>query len=316
MKTTSLTFPTHGFIDTAPLAARYDVLAKAVLAFVTAGRLGHALRTSRKILRLIRTLTKLEAHNAQLKRKMDMLSHKPWRDCVLRELGGLRKLKLWEAAYARSLRRAAAPKQAPKPQEPAWLYTAERMAESEQLKARARKCARAGHHPLIMRDHYKMDFAGEFRLAPLPRGERAARQMKVYTQESIVDYDYNPVPFAKKDGFGPASVWPVEFYAAIAIEARILGEREDEIDLPGHSRAHRELGRSSFREPELPSSSNVRPSASHCISPSEIQTVRNDKAESYELQDEDTRHQRPSYKALQPLPLKAVLSPKAYRDLF
>ena len=224
--TLSHTYPNLRFIDTAPLVSRFDVLAQAVLAFTIAGRLGHAIRTSRKIVRLIRTLTKLEGHNAQLKRKLDMLSHKPWRDCVLRELGGLRKLKLWEAAKARIEARAAAPVKRPKPQGPAWLYTAERIAESERLKARKRACARASHNPLIVRDKCKLDFEGQFRLAPLPRAKRGPRQMRVYTQNTIIEYDWNPVPFQEEKGFGPACVWPVEFYAAMKIEAEILAERE------------------------------------------------------------------------------------------
>jgi len=44
MKTATLTLPTYSLIDTAPLAARYDVLAKVVLAFALAGQFGHVLR--------------------------------------------------------------------------------------------------------------------------------------------------------------------------------------------------------------------------------------------------------------------------------
>ena len=78
-----------------------------------------------------------------------------------------------------------------------------------------------------MRDRVKMDFEGEFRLAPLPRGERAARQLRVYTANSISDYDWNPIPFATETGFGPAAVWPAEFRAAKDIEAG----REPEADV-------------------------------------------------------------------------------------
>ena len=82
MKTASLTYPlqalpAHRFVDTAPLVSRYEVLAQAVLSFTVAGRLGRAMRASHKIVRLVRILTKLEGHNVQLKRKLDMLSHKP-----------------------------------------------------------------------------------------------------------------------------------------------------------------------------------------------------------------------------------------------
>ena len=258
MTTATLTLPTHNFIDTAPLAARYDVLAEAVLAFVMAGRLGHAIRTSRKIARLTRTLTRLETQNAQLKRKLDMLSHKPWRDCVLRELGGMRKLKLWEAAYRRILMRASAPSKATPPQEPSWLYTPERIAESERLKARARYCMRATHNPLIVRDRFCVDFEGEFRLAPLPRGERATRQVKVYTENTIVDYDWNPAPIAKEKGFGPASIWPVEFYAAMAIEAQSDRNRGNSNHLSDTITTERRSSKTSDVETQRPSYSSFR----------------------------------------------------------
>lgn len=228
MKTASLPHPVYHYIDTAPLAARYEVMVAAIMGFIGAGRLGDMLRVSHKVVRLVRAFTKIEAQNILLTRKLEMLSHTHWRDRVLKELGGIRKLKLWEAAQKRILQRIAeregrSAMDRPAP-EPAWLYTPERMAESERLKARARMCMSASVHPNIFRDRYKMDFDGLFRLAPLSReglySEGAARQVKVYTQNTIVDYDWNPVPFAKTQGFGPASIWPVEFYAAMKVEAQ------------------------------------------------------------------------------------------------
>ncbi len=187
-------------------------------------------KLAHRIVRVVRILTKLEAHNLHLKRKLQMLSHKHWRDLVLKELGGMRKLKLWEAAQKRAMRRIAESAEKPhKPaptQDPPWLYTAERMAESERLKARVRMCARACRPGGIVRGPYKVDFDGQFRLPPLPRRERAARQMKIYTQATISDYEFNAIPFEKELGFGPAIVWPVEFYAAIAIENEILAEQK------------------------------------------------------------------------------------------
>ena len=77
---------------------------------------------------------------------------------------------------------------------------------------------RAGAHPNIYRDRVKMDFDGLFRLPPLSREKRGIRQVKVYTKNSIVDYDFNGMPFGEVKGFGPAMVWPVEFYAAMGLE--------------------------------------------------------------------------------------------------
>ena len=79
-------------------------------------------------------------------------------------------------------------------------------------------CGRASAHPLTFRDRVKMDFEGQFRLAPLPRGERAARQINVYTEATIIDYDWNNIPLAKEIGFGPACIWPIEFYAAMGMD--------------------------------------------------------------------------------------------------
>lgn len=218
MKTASLTYPRQHFIDTAPLAARYEVLVQAVLAFIAAGRMREMLRHSYKIARLVRVYTRLERQNALWARKLEMLSDKGWRERVLRDLGGVRKLKLWEAARDRVLARGDSPACESEPNEPAWLYTPERIAESERLKAHARKCARATAHPRVFRDRVTMDFDGLFRLAPLPRLRASGRQIKVYTQNTIIDYDFNGIPFEAEIGLGPATVWPVEFYAAAKVE--------------------------------------------------------------------------------------------------
>jgi hypothetical protein len=77
-----------------------------------------------------------------------------------------------------------------------------------------------------------MDFAGEFRLPPLPRAPRGQRQIKVYTANSITEYDWNNIPFAKKTGFVPACVWPAEVFAAMEAETGILDEQSD------HNRAN------------------------------------------------------------------------------
>jgi len=224
MKTCS-DIPTYHYFDTAPLAARYNIICDAIMAFIAAGRMVDMLRYSHKLVRLVRLFTKLETRNSLLKRKLEMLAHKPWRERVLKELGGVRLLRLWEAAQNRIQDRGK-PAQLPRPvQEPSWLYTPERIAESERLKARVRMCRRATAHPLIFRDMCKMDFEGQFRLAPLPRRKQAARQVKVYTENTIVDYDWNNIPFAKVKGLGPATVWPAEFYAAMKAEMEILETR-------------------------------------------------------------------------------------------
>jgi len=218
MKTASLTYQTPHLIDTAPLAARYEIMVATIMTCLEAGRLRDMLRYTHNVVRLVRVFTKLEAQNVLTRRKLDMLIQKPWRERVLKELGGLRKLKLWEAAKARIEARKDTSAKRAQDEVPSWLHTPERMTESERLKARVRECGRATAHPLVFRDRYKMDFEGEFRLAPLPRGPRGEARVKVYTKNTIVDYVWNNIPFAEEKGFGPASVWPVEFYAAMEVE--------------------------------------------------------------------------------------------------
>lgn len=227
MKTTNFTYSPYEFIDIAPLAARYAILTQAILTFAIMGQPCRAMRVTQKVIRLIRLYARLDTQNKLRARKLEMLSDRGWRERVLRDLGGLRKLRLWEAAKARILQKRGAPVKRPEPQEPAWLYTPERIAESERLKARARRCMRACHNPLIVRDRFRMDFDGQFRLAPLPRCERAPRQLKVYTQQTISEYDWDPTPFGKDDVLGVAIVWPVEFYAAAALEAKIETARSN-----------------------------------------------------------------------------------------
>ena len=235
MKTATLDYPTYTlrFIDTAPLAARYELLCASIMMFIEAGQIARVLRLTHKVRRLVRAFTQLDRHNILLQRKLNMLSNAAWRERVLQELGGLRKLKLWEAAKKRIEARIEARRETPRKaapvseQTPAWLLTPERMAESERLKAHTRLCGRATAHPLILRDRVKMDFDGMFRLAPLPRGERAKRRVKVYTQNTIVDYDWNNIPFAKETGLGPAMVWPAEFYAAMGMERETEDDGEN-----------------------------------------------------------------------------------------
>ncbi len=219
MKTASLTYLPPHLIDTAPLTARYEVMVAAIVSFMTAGRYGDVLRYSHKLRRLVRVFTRLDAQNILMRRKLAMLSDKSWRERVLNDLGGMRRLKRWEATKARLENRTGSAPKTLTPQDPAWLLTPERIARSERLKARARANGRAGAPEGVFRDRVKMDFDGLFRLAPLPRAPREARQVRVYTENTLVDYPWNNIPFATETGFGPATVWPVEFYAAMAAEA-------------------------------------------------------------------------------------------------
>jgi len=160
---TSLTF-----IDAAPLAARYHMLMGLILTLITAGRIRDVERLSRQVARLVKAYVKVGAHNALISRKLDMLADPNWRGRVLKDLGGLRKLKLWDAAFAR-VQKEAVKRFTPVKAEPAWLDRPERIAESERLKARSRAISKACVNPKVFRDAVKVDMDGMFRLAPLPR---------------------------------------------------------------------------------------------------------------------------------------------------
>ena len=228
MKTATLTYPKHltRQIDLAPLDVRYRLLMASIMALIEAGKMARVVKLTAKLNRLVRCYVKLHTHNEHLTLKLDMLLDKPWRERVLKELGGMSRLKLWEAAKARIEERRKAPPKPARKAEPSWLYTPERIAESERLKAYARKCGKATAHPRVFREPVRVDYDGLFRLAPLPRGERAARQVVVYTANTISDYDWNNMLIATPKGFGPAPVWPAEFYAAAEAEREVRDERE------------------------------------------------------------------------------------------
>ena len=224
MNTQSFPLP-HHYVDIAPLQARFDILMAAILAFIEAEQIFRAGKLSHKMYRVVRLGIKLETQNILLKRKLDMLFDKCWRDRVLKQLGGMRRLKSWEAAAKRNAkprREAGYDFDA----DPVWLDTQERRAESERLKEHVRKCARACISPNVVRDRIRMDFEGQFRLAPIPRQKGATRKEKIYTAGSICDYYYNAVPYHEVKTFGPATVWPAEFRAAIEAEKMVREERE------------------------------------------------------------------------------------------
>ena len=150
-----------------------------------------------------------------------MLASPIWRKRVLKDLGGLRKLKLWDKAFQRAKGDLPQRKRrvTPKDPEPVWWRMPERIAISEQLKAHARRCAKACVSDGTYRDPYKLDCDGMFRLAPLPRAKhQRVREQTIYSKLTIGDYNYNAVPVYKPEGLGIATVWPMEFYAAMALE--------------------------------------------------------------------------------------------------
>ena len=72
-----------------------------------------------------------------------------------------------------------------------------------------------------------------FRLAPLPRAKRqGVRQLTIYSELTIGDYNYNAMPVYKPDGLGIATVWPMEFYAAMALEVEDQSATAKDVNSP------------------------------------------------------------------------------------
>ncbi len=210
------------YIDAKPLEARYLALIALIKTYIDIGRHREMERASYRMARTVKAYIKVLTHNDLLTRKLDMLASPIWRKRVLKDLGGLRKLKLWDKAFQRAQgdlpKRRVAPR--PKDPEPVWWRMPERIAESERLKAHARRCAKACVSEGTYRDPYKLDCDGMFRLAPLPRAKRqGVRKLTIYSELTIGEYEYNAVPVYKPEGLGIATVWPMEFYAAMALEA-------------------------------------------------------------------------------------------------
>ena len=225
-------------IDTAPLAERYQLLMVFISAMLTAGRPQAVLAISRRVARLVSAYVKVATHNAHLRRKVDMLVSPEWRSRVLEDLGGLKALARWDDAVTRAQMRREGylgqgqGQRTPHKEEPIWWRSPERIAESERLKAHARDCARACANPHTLRDPYKMDRDGLFRLAPLPREPRKdARKVTIYSAQTIGDYPFNAMAVYKPDGLGPAPVWPIEFYAAMGMKFTYERRDYDKMDL-------------------------------------------------------------------------------------
>ena len=225
-------------IGTAPLAARFQLLMVYVSTLLTVKRYGDVLSVSKRVARLIKAYVKVSTHNAHLRRKADMLLNPDWRARVLKDLGGSEALIRWDKSVTRArLRREGylAPIKRRKAEGPIGFNTPEHIAESERLKAHKRACAKACASAREFRDPFKMDQDGLFRLAPLPRlgtGQSAdTRAPRIYTQQTIEDYHYNAVPLYKPKGFGPAPVWPIEFYAAMGMSLTLERPNYAAIDL-------------------------------------------------------------------------------------
>jgi len=74
-------------------------------------------------------------------------------------------------------------------------------------------------NPRIVRDPFRVDFEGEFRLAPLPRLSVRGRRGVILSDGP--DYNYDAMRRVQFRGVrSVAVVWPCEFYAAMRLKRR------------------------------------------------------------------------------------------------
>ncbi|MEE9347090.1 MAG: hypothetical protein V3U82_02770 [Robiginitomaculum sp.] len=133
-----------------------------------------ALITARAMRRIVRLIIQIEQQNGRITLKKNMLKSSGWRARVLRELGGDVALARWEKSLKRSKARGNirltrgeySRRESGKHNALTWFEEKRR----EQRNAEQRRFASfAPSHPLIFKDAIKVDFEGQFRLAPLPR---------------------------------------------------------------------------------------------------------------------------------------------------
>ena len=193
--------------DITALTARYERLIFMVKVLILSGDYGGVLKTSYDIARAAKALIKGKARAAAIERKLHMLATPKWRARVISDLGGMRKLALWNAAMLRAIERALTPR-APIAKPAPHALAAQ--VQEDARRAHARKCLKATAHPGIIRDRFRVDFEGQFRLPPLPRAPRAAGK-----SSAASEYTYDPRKLTYQSGvFAPAAVWPTEFYVA------------------------------------------------------------------------------------------------------
>jgi len=151
------------------------------------------------VVKCVRAYIRADWNNTQLDLKLRMLASKAWREGVLKDLGGEAALKRWDkrmSSYkvALYLRAMGLPEKSDAQTETVWRKTPERIAKELRQIAHAKRCARATAHPLIIRDPFRVDFDGQFRLAPVPRlkGTRRSPEEVLATDPDYMErYDYD-----------------------------------------------------------------------------------------------------------------------------
>ncbi|WP_416877767.1 hypothetical protein [Litorimonas sp.] len=197
--------------DLAPLRAHYAWLCAQLLAAIVHPEV--TLSLARQLRRHVRVMIQASQAHFRRRQKIAMLLRPDWRERVISELGGWKRLRRWT-------KRQAAIDAAPPEKTYHTIFHPAADEEEAARRAHMRELMKANAHPLILRDPCRMDFDGWFRLPP------QARLVNPIADPDY-DYDFDPRPMADFTGLKtPITVWPEEFRAAA--EIRPLEEESEE----------------------------------------------------------------------------------------
>ena len=163
--------------------------------------------------RIVRGLIREASQAYRFELKMAMLNTPAWRLRVMKDLGGLQAFINWQKRR----------KTGPKLKRHITPLTEEERAHRAHIRTAAKRAA----NPLITEDPFKVDFEGQFRLAPLPRFAREGGRFRPNQDEGISapDYEYDGTQKTDMRGLNaPISVWPEEFLMFAEREAEALGQ--------------------------------------------------------------------------------------------
>jgi len=217
------------FIDTDALHQTLERLC--LLTFIILGNSREVLLNARRVAKATKELIKAEQHNHRTLLKFEMLLSPVWRARVLKDLGGVKALKRWERSHDRAVKRRAGiklikPHASPAQRKARALNLAKAKAALHEKRSKQPHRFYNENHPNIYKDPCKVDFEGQFRLAPIKRGPRIVKtNVKVQPRRlSSGIWDRKAVKTRitsiKINKLNPIPLWPIEFEAAGAFEAQ------------------------------------------------------------------------------------------------
>jgi len=229
-------------IDTTALEAAVLSLCRFICTmdiFVNNGR--DVLRASRQLGRAAGRLLKADTHNKRVRLKLEMLLSPRWRARVLLDLGGERALERWERRMGcLPKRKNILTPHASIAQRRARGANLERAREAlrQQREDKARRHDPRHHfndsHPHIAFDRVKVDGEGQFRLAPMTRGQvrlikTLHKRDPVPEQTEAHETGKTRIRSVQYIKASPIPVWPCEFRAAEQLRDGTGGETKSAV---------------------------------------------------------------------------------------